>query len=252
VECTINLLKQARRFATGYEKTLRNYTAVVAMGCALLMLPHRHSREQVARGLGHGHGHGRTRPNFCSGARAAVAVDSWLMTERPRTLFSAEQIAQRVRELGAEIARDYAGRSLVLVCVLKGSIVFASDLMRAIDLPLRVDFLGVRSYGAGTETSGVVQITQDLSRPIEHEHVLLVEDIVDTGLTVAHLIDLLKTRAPASVRVCALLHKPARSRISVAVDYLGFTIDDRFVVGYGLDHAERHRNLPYIGVIERS
>jgi hypoxanthine phosphoribosyltransferase len=174
------------------------------------------------------------------------------MTERLVTLLSAEQIADRVRELGATISREYAGRALVLVCVLKGSFVFAADLARAIDLPVRVDFLGVRSYGADTETSGVVQITYDLSRPIEHEHVLLVEDIVDTGLTVAHLIDLLRTRNPASVRVCALLHKPARARVEVKIDYLGFTIEDRFVVGYGLDFAERYRNLPYIGVVERS
>ena len=140
----------------------------------------------------------------------------------------------------------------MLVCVLKGSFVFAADLARAIDLPVRIDFLGVRSYGVDTETSGVVQITYDLSRPIEHEHVLLVEDIVDTGLTIAYLMDLLRTRGPTSVRVCALLHKPARARIEVKVDYLGFTIEDRFVVGYGLDFAERYRNLPYIGVVERS
>jgi len=174
------------------------------------------------------------------------------MSERIVPLYSTEHIAARVRELGAEITRDYAGRNLVLVCVLKGSFVFAADLARAIDLPLRIDFLGVRSYGEGTESSGVVQITQDLSRPIEHEDVLLVEDIVDTGLTIAHLMDLLRTRAPASVKVCALLHKPARARVQVHVDYLGITIEDRFVVGYGLDFAERYRNLPYIGVVERS
>ena len=150
------------------------------------------------------------------------------------------------------ITRDYVDKSLVLVCVLKGSFVFAADLARSIDLPLRVDFLGVRSYGEGTESSGVVQITQDLSRPIEHDDVLLVEDIVDTGLTIAHLMDLLRTRAPASVKVCSLLHKPARAKVVVNIDYLGFTIEDRFVVGYGLDFAERHRNLPYIGVVERT
>src|SRR5579883_372057 len=144
------------------------------------------------------------------------------MTERIATMLSAEQIAARVRELGAAITRDYAERKVVLVCVLKGSFVFAADLARAIDLPLRIDFLGVRSYGAGTESSGVVQITQDLSRPIEHEDILIVEDIVDTGLTVAHLMDLLRTRAPASVKVCSLLHKPARARVQVPIDYLGF------------------------------
>jgi hypoxanthine phosphoribosyltransferase len=174
------------------------------------------------------------------------------MAERLVTMLSADQISARVRELGEAVTRDYAGRNLVIVCVLKGSFVFAADLARAIDLPLRIDFLGVRSYGEGTESSGVVQITQDLSRPIEHDDVLLVEDIVDTGLTIAHLIDLLRTRAPSSVKVCALLHKPVRARVPVAIDYVGFKIDDRFVVGYGLDYAERYRNLPYIGVIERS
>jgi hypoxanthine phosphoribosyltransferase len=174
------------------------------------------------------------------------------MTERLVPMLTTEQIAARVRELGAQITHDYAGRNLVLVGVLKGSFVFLSDVMRTIDLPLRVDFLGVRSYGEGTESSGVVQITQDLSRPIEHEDVLIVEDIVDTGLTIAHLMDLLRTRAPASIKVCSLLHKPARAKVKIAIDYLGFTIEDRFVVGYGLDFAERYRNLPYIGVVERT
>src|SRR5580658_5863415 len=169
--------------------------------------------------------------------------------DRPASMFSAEQIGERVRAMGAEITRDYAGKSLVLVGVLKGSFVFAADLARAIDLPLRIDFLGVRSYGQGTETSGVVQITQDLVRPIDHTDVLLIEDIVDTGLTMAHLVELLRTRGPASVRICALLHKPARARVAVAIDYLGFTIEDRFVVGYGLDLDDRYRNLPYVGVV---
>jgi hypoxanthine phosphoribosyltransferase len=174
------------------------------------------------------------------------------MSERIVTMLSREEIAERVAELGAQITKEYRDGSLVLLCVLKGSFVFASDLARAIDLPLRIDFLGVRSYGEGTESSGVVQITQDLSRPIENEDVLIVEDIVDTGLTIAHLMDLLRTRAPRSVKVCALLHKPVRSRVQVKIDYLGFTIEDKFVVGYGLDFAERYRNLPYIGVVERS
>ena len=173
------------------------------------------------------------------------------MSERIVTMISREEIAKRVEELGAQITKDYRDKPLVLVCVLKGSFVFASDLARAIDLPLRIDFLGVRSYGEGTESSGVVQITQDLSRPIAHEDVIIVEDIVDTGLTIAHLMDLLRTRQPHSVKVCSLLHKPARARIVVKVDYLGFTIEDKFVVGYGLDFAELHRNLPFIGVVER-
>ena len=173
------------------------------------------------------------------------------MSERIVTMLSREDIQKRVHELGAQITRDYKDGSLVLICVLKGSFVFAADLSRAIDLPLRVDFLGVRSYGEGTESSGVVQITQDLSRPIEHEDIVIVEDIVDTGLTIAHLMDLLRTRNPRSVKVCALLHKPSRARIQVKVDYLGFTIEDKYVVGYGLDFAEKHRNLPFIGVVER-
>ncbi len=174
------------------------------------------------------------------------------MTERFTTMLSAETIAARVKELGAEITRDYQDHSLVLVCVLKGSFVFAADLARAIDLPLRIDFLGVRSYGEGTESSGVVQITQDLSKPIAGEHVLLVEDIVDTGLTIAHLMDLFRTRNPRSVKVCSLLHKPARAKLQVKIDYLGFTIEDKFVVGYGLDFAEKYRNLPYLGLVEHT
>ena len=172
------------------------------------------------------------------------------MRERLVTMLSAEQIATRVKELGAEIAKEYKDRNLVLVVVLKGSFVFAADLCRAIDGHVRIDFLGVRSYGEGTETSGVVQITQDLSRPIAGEDVVIVEDIVDTGLTIAHLMDLFRTRSPRSVKVCALLHKPARTKIEVPIHYLGFTIEDRFVVGYGLDWAERYRNLPFIGVVE--
>jgi hypoxanthine phosphoribosyltransferase len=138
----------------------------------------------------------------------------------------------------------------VLVCVLKGAFVFAADLARAINLPLRIEFLGVRSYGDGNRSSGVVQITQDLAHPIEHDDVLIVEDIVDTGLTLAHLTELMRTRRPASVRICALLYKPARKRVDVVIDYLGFTVEDHFVVGYGLDIAEHYRNLPYIGVVD--
>jgi hypoxanthine phosphoribosyltransferase len=167
------------------------------------------------------------------------------------TMLSAEQIAVRVRELGAQIAEDYKDRRLVLVSVLNGSFVFTADLARAISLTtLRIEFLGVRSYGEGTSSSGVVQITHDLARPIEGEDVLIVEDIVDTGLTIAHLIELFRTRHPASLKVCALLHKPARTKVEVPIHYLGFTIEDRFVVGYGLDWAERYRNLPFIGVVE--
>jgi hypoxanthine phosphoribosyltransferase len=164
-------------------------------------------------------------------------------------LLSADAISTRVQELGAAIARDYAGQPLVLVCVLKGSFVFAADLARSISIPLRVEFLGVRSYGAGTESSGVVQITQDLGRPIEGQDVLLVEDIIDTGLTIAHLLELLRTRQPRTLRVCTLLHKPARMKKRVPIDYLGFIIEDHLVIGYGMDRAEQFRNLPYIGLM---
>ena len=171
-------------------------------------------------------------------------------SDRIRTLISSEQIQKRVQELGAEITRDYDGRSLVLICVLKGSFVFAADLARAIDLPLRIEFLGVQSYGDDTESSGVVQITQDLTKPVEGEDVLVVEDIVDTGLTLHYLTDQLSARHPASVKVCSLLHKPSRKKMDVGIDYLGFTVEDVFVVGYGLDWAQRYRNLPMIGVVE--
>lgn len=171
------------------------------------------------------------------------------MSVPPTELLSPAAIATRVKALGAQITADYAGKSLVLLCVLKGSFVFAADLARAIDLPLRVEFLGVRSYGDDTRSSGVVQITQDLTRPIAGDHVLIVEDIVDTGLTLSYLREQLLARTPASVKVCALLHKPSRTVTPVEIEYLGFTVADVFVVGYGLDHAEQHRNLPYVGVL---
>jgi len=174
------------------------------------------------------------------------------MTERLVEMISADQIRARTKELGKQISEDYKDKDLVFVSVLKGSFIFAADLIREVDITCRIDFLGVRSYGAGTETSGVVQITNDLSRPIADKDVVIVEDIVDTGLTIAHLMDLFRTRNPRSVKVCSLLHKPARARVQVPVDYLGFTIEDKFVVGYGLDFDEKYRNLPYVGIVERT
>jgi len=166
-------------------------------------------------------------------------------------MLSADEIAARVKALGETITRDYQDtKELVVVPILKGSFLFASDLIRHIDLDLSVEFLGLRSYGAGTESSGVVQITYDLTTSISGKDVLVVEDIVDTGLTMRYLFDNLATRNPRSVKLCSLLHKPARSRVPVPIDYLGFTIEDRFVIGYGLDYNEKYRNLPYIGVIE--
>jgi len=167
-----------------------------------------------------------------------------------KELISSARIAERVRELGAQITRDYAGQELVLVGVLKGSFLFLADLARAIEsTEVRVEFLGVQSYGDETSSSGVVEITFDLKKPIDGKHVLLVEDIVDTGLTMDYVKKNLSTRNPASVKLCSLLHKPARQKVATHIDYLGFTIDDLFVVGYGLDFAQRYRNLGYIGVL---
>ena len=171
------------------------------------------------------------------------------LTDKLDVLYTADQIGKRVRELGQEIERDYREKDLVLLGVLKGSFVFISDLARSIDLPLSLDFIALQSYGDATESSGVVKITSDLGRPIEDKHVLIVEDIVDTGLTMRYLLDNLATRHPASVRLCTLLNKPARSRTKIPIDYLGFQIEDRFVVGYGLDAAEKYRNVPFIGVV---
>src|SRR5512136_1673523 len=162
-------------------------------------------------------------------------------------LISAAALAERVGALGREITRDHAGKSLVVVGVLKGSFIFLADLVRAIDLPISIDFIGISSY-QGTSTSGVVKITSDLTRPIEGKDVLLVEDIVDTGLSMRYLLDNLATRRPASLQVCALLEKPARARVQVPIDYRGFVIGDEFVVGYGLDWDGRMRNLPFVGV----
>jgi len=172
--------------------------------------------------------------------------------KRCRTLYSAEQISTRVAELGQKITADHAenGADLVLVGVMKGSIIFLADLCRQIDLPSTLELIGIASYGDETRTSGVVQITSDLSRPIEGKDVIIVEDIVDTGLTVAYLLENLRTRQPRSIKVCALLHKPERALQPVSIDYLGFTIPNEFVVGYGLDYAQRYRNLPFIGVLE--
>lgn len=168
-----------------------------------------------------------------------------------RTLIRAEEIAARVAEMGRQIADDHRGsdRPPILVVVLKGSFVFAADLARAMDIDVHVDFLGLRSY-EGTQSTGVVQITSDLTRPIEGRDVIVIEDIVDTGLTMKYLMDNLRTRRPRSVRLASLLHKPARTSVPVEIDYLGFTIDDLFVIGYGLDFDEKYRNLGFIGVLE--
>jgi hypoxanthine phosphoribosyltransferase len=165
-------------------------------------------------------------------------------------LISTEQLARRVQELAREIEADYRGQELLVVGVLKGSVLFLADLIRRLDLPLEVDFMAVASYGAATKSSGVVRVLKDLEGPVVGRHLLLVEDIVDTGLTLRYLLDLLAARGPASLRTCVLLDKREQRRVSVPVDYCGFVIPSVFVVGYGLDYAEKYRQLPFIAVLE--
>ena len=167
-------------------------------------------------------------------------------------LFSEEQLKDRVAEIAAQIDRDYAGKELMLVSVLRGSFIFMADLVRAITVPCTVDFMAVSSYGAGTVSSGQVQITKDLSEDITGRHLLVVEDILDSGNTLSYLLEVLRARKPASIRLCTLLYKPERRVKPVQLDYTGFTIPDAFVVGYGLDYDEHYRNLPYIGVLRPS
>lgn len=167
-----------------------------------------------------------------------------------RVLITQEEIAERVRELGKAVARDYAGRDPLLVGVLKGAVVFLADLIRAADIPVTLDFIGVASYGVGSRSSGVVKITSDLSVTIEDRHVLIVEDIIDSGRTINYLRRNLQTRHPRSLKLCALLDKAERREEDVQIDYLGFSIPNHFVVGYGLDFGGLHRNLPYIAVLE--
>jgi hypoxanthine phosphoribosyltransferase len=171
--------------------------------------------------------------------------------ELGEVLVSAAALQQRVAELGEQISRDYTGRSLLLIGVLKGAVFFLSDLMRYLDVPVEVDFMAVASYGSATDSSGVVRILKDLDAPIEDRDVLIVEDIVDSGLTLQYLLRNLGSRNPRSLEVCALLTKPDRRKVDLPTRYVGFEIPDRFVVGYGLDYAERHRNLPFVAALER-
>ncbi|HJG87803.1 hypoxanthine phosphoribosyltransferase [Pseudoflavonifractor capillosus] len=167
-----------------------------------------------------------------------------------RVLFSEEELDRRVSEIAAEINRDYAGKEPMLISVLRGSFVFMADLIRKIEVPCTVDFMSVSSYGRGTTSSGQVQITKDLSDDIEGKDIIVVEDILDSGNTLSYLLQLLQARKPASMKLCTLLDKPDRRVKEVHVDYTGFTIPDEFVVGYGLDYAEKYRNLPYIGILK--
>jgi hypoxanthine phosphoribosyltransferase len=166
-------------------------------------------------------------------------------------LVAADELQRRVVELGAEISSDYAGRSLLLVGVLKGAVFFLSDLMRFIDIPVEVDFMAVASYGSATDSSGVVRILKDLDVALEGRDVLIVEDIVDSGLTLQYLMRNLGSRNPRTLEVCALLTKPERRKVDLPTRYVGFEIPDRFVVGYGLDYDERYRNLPFVAVLDR-
>lgn len=167
-------------------------------------------------------------------------------------LISQEEISTRVKEMGKEITEEYRGKELLLVGILKGSVVFMADLMRTIDLPLNIDFMAVSSYGNGVNTTGSVKILKDLDRSLEGKNILIVEDILDSGMTLAYLKNLLAARGPASIKIATLLDKPERRKTDVSVDYCGFSIPDEFVVGYGLDYAEQYRNLPYLGVLSPS
>jgi len=171
-------------------------------------------------------------------------------SEIGKTLVAPDELAARVRELGEQVSADYAGRDLFLVGVLKGAVFFLADLMRHLAVPCEVDFMAVASYGSSTDSSGVVRILKDLDASIEGREVLIVEDIVDSGLTLSYLLRTLRARNPASLEVCALLTKPERRKVDLPIRYVGFEIPNNFVIGYGLDHAERFRNLPYVAVLE--
>lgn len=166
-------------------------------------------------------------------------------------LFTEEELAAKVQELGQQISEDYAGKNLIVIGILKGSNIFMSDLIRKITIPLHIDFMVVSSYGDSTETSGVVRILKDLDHTIENTHVLIVEDIVDTGLTLHYLKDNLSRRNPLSLKICTLLDKPARRKSEIQIDYKGYEIPDEFIVGYGIDYAENYRNLPFVGALKR-
>ncbi len=172
------------------------------------------------------------------------------MSDNIRVLISEEEVEKKIKALAEQINKDYAGKQVHLICVLKGGVFFTCDLAKSITLPVTFDFMSVSSYGDATESSGRIKIIKDLDDSIEGKDVLIVEDIIDSGRTLSHLIKLLETRKPNSIKLCTLLDKPSRRVVEVKVDYCGFEIPDEFVVGYGLDYAQRYRNLPYIGVVE--
>lgn len=171
------------------------------------------------------------------------------MSETVNVMYTEEQVDERIRQLGEQISRDYAGKSIHMICVLKGGSFFMCELAKRINLPVSLDFMSVSSYGNSTESKGVVRIIKDLDEPLKDKHVLVVEDIVDTGRTLSYLMEIFKDRHPQSLKLCTLLDKPERRVVDIKADYTGFEIPDAFVVGYGLDYAQKYRNLPYIGVV---
>ena len=173
-----------------------------------------------------------------------------MLKDVERILITSEEIGARVRELGQQITNDYAGKDILMIGVLRGAVIFMSDLARAIKRPIDIDFMAISSYGMSTSSSGVVRILKDLDEVVQGRHLLIVEDIIDSGLTLNYLVENLKSRKPASVRICTLLSKPDRRKVDVQVDYNGFIIPDYFVVGYGLDYAGKYRNLPFIGILK--
>ena len=172
------------------------------------------------------------------------------MAERIRVLLSEEEVDKRIREIAGEINRDYAGRAVHLICILKGGVFFTCELAKRLTVPVSLDFMSVSSYGSGTESSGVVRIVKDLDQPLIGKDVLIVEDILDTGITLSNLLPMLRLRNPSSVKLCTILSKPSRRKADIEPDYLGFEVPDEFVVGYGLDFDEKYRNLPYVGVLK--
>ncbi len=173
------------------------------------------------------------------------------MENKIRVLIPEDQVSEKIKEIGAKISEDYAGKEVHLICVLKGGVFFTCELAKRITVPVSLDFMSVSSYGSGTQSSGVVKIVKDLDEPLAGKHVLIVEDIIDSGRTLSYLIEILKQRGPADIRICTLLDKPSRRvKKEVQVDYTCFSIPDEFVVGYGLDYDQKYRNLPYIGAVE--
>ena len=174
------------------------------------------------------------------------------MEDKIRVLISEEDVNKKISEVAAQISRDYEGREIHLICILKGGVFFTCELAKRITVPVSLDFMSVSSYGAGTVSSGVVKIIKDLDEPLDGKHVIIVEDIIDSGYTLSYLKRMLYSRKPASVKICALLDKYERRVVPIEADFKGFDIRDEFVIGYGLDYAERYRNLPYIGILKRS